>query len=92
MNGANSRMVSVITGKTAHEEETADTHSFDLVRAVRARWMTWFGHILRMDPQLMLYRTVQHMYGNLQGGNILMDASKADTWRELTNWVSDTVL
>ena len=30
-------MVSVITGKSAHEEASDGTRSFDLVRAVRAR-------------------------------------------------------
>ena len=37
LNGANSRIVSIITGRTAHEEVSEGTRSFDLVRAVRAR-------------------------------------------------------
>ena len=55
LDGTNSRMVKVMTGKSAHEETTEGTRSFDLVRAIRtrSRRMTWLGHILRMQPHRM---------------------------------------
>ena len=37
LNGANSQMLSVISGKTAHEEASKDTRTFDLLRWIRAR-------------------------------------------------------
>ena len=46
INGANSQMLSVITGKTQREEASETTCSFNLVRAVRARRLQWLGHIL----------------------------------------------
>ena len=36
LNGVNSQMMSVITGKTPHVETTKDTYTFDLLRWIRA--------------------------------------------------------
>ena len=47
LNGANSRMVSRITGKSAHEEASKRTLTFDVVASIRARRLQWVGHILR---------------------------------------------
>ena len=44
--GANAVMVSVMTGKTQHQEESPKWKTFDLV--VRTRRLHWIGHILRM--------------------------------------------
>ena len=45
LNGANSRMVSIITGKTIHEE-ASNGKTFDLTMWIRARRLQWLGHIL----------------------------------------------
>ena len=82
-------MVSVITGKSAHEEAKVGTKSFDLVRAVRARRLAWLGHILRMDPQRMLHKAIRAMYDNRQEGDMLTDAPSTKTWKELTQWAAD---
>ena len=37
LNGANSQMVSIITGKSPHVEASKDTRTFDLLRWIRAR-------------------------------------------------------
>ena len=62
INGANSRMLSHITVKTAHEEARSETRTFDVVAAIRARRLKWVGHILRMDKQRLVHKAVQYMY------------------------------
>ena len=89
INGANSRMVSVITGKSAHEETSEGTRSFDLVRAIRARRLSWLGHILRMQPDRYLLQAVRHLYHDGNKGDILMDAPKTTSWEELRKWAAD---
>lgn len=48
INGANAAMMSVITGKTPHQEASSKWRTFDLVRWVRGRRLQWLIHILRM--------------------------------------------
>ena len=47
INGAHSRMMSVITGKTPREEATRGTQTIDLLTRIRARRLQWLGKILR---------------------------------------------
>ena len=86
LNGANSRMMSIITGRSQHEEASADTKTFDLVRWIRARRLQWLGHILRMDNGRLVKDAVRLMYNSPQdgdSGDLLMDAPTTDTWDEL---------
>ena len=62
LNGANSRMLSHITGRTAHEEASTKTRTFDLLTAIRARRLKWVGHILRMDPERLVYKALRHIH------------------------------
>ena len=89
LNGVNSRMVSIITGKTPHEEASDGTRSFDLVRAVRSRRLSWLGHILRMDQDRLLVKAVKHLYEDGNEGDILMDTPTTSSWDELPKWVAD---
>ena len=89
INGVNSRMVSVITGKTQHEEAKEGSRSFDLIRAIRARRLAWLGHILRMDDDRLLAKAVRHKYDERSEGDILSDAPEPESWSELKVWVQD---
>ena len=89
VNGANSVMLSVITGNTPLQEAVAESYSFNLVRAIRARRLQWLGHILRLDEERILQRAVKEVYENKSEGDILMDAPKTDSWRELKLWAAD---
>ena len=89
INGANSRMVSIITGNSPHDEAKDGTRSFDLVRAIRARRLAWLGHILRMAPTRILAQAVGHVYKNRSEGDILTDAPKTQSWEELRAWAKD---
>ena len=73
LNGANSRCLSRITGRSIQEEANERTRTFDLVAAIRRTRARWLGHILRMGPHRMLYRAAirQHEIGS--EGNLFMD-------------------
>ena len=53
LNGANSKMMSTITGRTVHEEASADK-TFDVVMWIRARRLQWLGHILRLGDERLI--------------------------------------
>ena len=82
LNGANSRMVARITGKTQHEEASTATRTLDIIAQIRAVRLKWLGHILRMDQSRMVHRAVKHMFRNRREGDILMDAPEVETWQD----------
>ena len=88
LNGVNSSMVSVITGRTAREEAT-EGKTFDLVKWIRARKLQWLVHIMRMGTDRMLNHTIFEMYKAPQEGDMLMDAPATYSWRELGNYAWD---
>ena len=80
LNGVNSRMVSVITGKTIHEE-ASNGKSFDLTMWIRARRLQWLVHILQLGPERAIRKAVfaMYMYKDPQEGDLLMDAPKSSS-------------
>ena len=89
LNGANSQMVSIITGKTPHQESSKKWMTFDLVRWVRARRLQWLVHILRMGSERKLKQAVFEMYIRRQEGDLLMDAPVTTSWRMLLTIAGD---
>ena len=83
LNGANSKMVSAITGRTIHDEAKSDGKTYDVVAGIRATRLRWLGQILRMKEDRMVHKTVKIMYEDRRDGDLLMDAPKAASWEEL---------
>jgi len=88
LNGANSSMVSKITGRTIRDEAT-EGKTFDLVRWIRARKLQWLGHILRMGEERKIKRAIYVMFKTPQPGDMLMDAPQVDSWYELCAYGCD---
>ena len=74
LNGANARCTSRITGKTAHEEASRSTRTYDLVAAIRRRRYKWLGHLLRMPDARLVKLAVKVQYEMGLPGNICSDA------------------
>ena len=62
LNGANARMVCIISGKSPKQEATGAECTFNLVRWIRARRLQWAGHILRMGSQRMIKQALYEMF------------------------------
>ena len=62
LNGANSQMVSKITGKTIREEATEATRTYDIIASIRATRMRWLGQILRMGEDRLLKKAVKTLF------------------------------
>ena len=88
LNGANSTMVSKITGRSIRDEASADK-TFDLVKWIRARKLQWLGHILRMGQERKIKQAIFEMFKSPREGDMLMDAPKTNSWRELCTYGCD---
>ena len=78
LNGANSSMVSIITGRQVREESSAGK-TFDLVKWIRARKLQWLGYILRMGPERKVKQAVFEMFKAPQTGDMMMDSPKTES-------------
>ena len=83
LNGINSQMLSIITGKTPHQDASPKWRTFDLVVWTRARRLQWVGHILRMGDERKIKHVVFELYKAPSEGDLLMDALATDSWKEL---------
>ena len=82
-------MLNIITGNTPHQEASKDSRTFDLLRWIRARRLQWLGHILRMSSERKLKQAVFELYSSPKSGDLLMDAPKTRSWRELKAYAED---
>ena len=89
LNGANSKMVAAITGRTVHEEAKADGKTYDIVAGIRATRLRWLGKILQMEEGRMLLRATKTLYENPVEGDLLMDAPASGNWLELRKTAKD---
>ena len=72
MNGANSRLLARITGRSVHQEARSPT--FDIVQWARWKRARWLGHIMR-EPELSLVReAIFEEAGGGRCGTLLDDA------------------
>jgi len=82
LGGFNAKCLSVITGKSIRDERVQP--SVDLIRLLRVRRLRWLGHILRLDDERLLRRTMMaSMQQPYPEGSILMDAPPHDSWADL---------
>jgi hypothetical protein len=83
INGVNARLISRITGKTAHEEASPKLRTFDVLKAIRKRKHQWLGHILRMDNKRLVKHTVRLQYESGDTSNMLADAPPTVNFAQL---------
>ena len=89
INGVNARCVQRITGKSASEEASRHTRTYDLVMAVRQRRFKWLGHIFRMEGDSLVKLAVKVQYELGLPGNICMDAPHTDSFEDLVALAND---
>ena len=61
----------------------------DVLRCIRARRLKWVGHILRMCPDRMVYKALQHIHLHRKPGDLMMDVPAKYSWRELVLFAAD---
>ena len=75
LDGANSQMLSRITGNDVRTEARSATSSFDIVKHIRVRRLRWLGQILRGNQGRLIFKTMEAQYSMQSPGNLFMDAS-----------------
>ena len=84
LNGANSRCVSRITGRSNHEEASARTRTYDLVGAIKQRRHKWLGHILRMKGRRLVKLAAKMQHAQRTEGSLFMHIPVSLTFDEVT--------
>ena len=74
LNGANSRMLARITGKSIQAEARATTTTFNLTLHLRRRRFMWLGKILRDDPSRLVFQMLKEQKQMGIPGDLFMDA------------------
>ena len=87
VNGFNSRCLHIITGKSYRE--TASNPEFDLVKAIRKRRLRYLGHILRMDSQRLVRRTLLAYVNPVPPPGSLLDDCKGKSIASLVQLAAD---
>ena len=89
LNGANSQMLSRVTGKSVQQEARADTTSYDLLKQIRRMRLNWLGQILRFNSDSIVAQSVKVQMEMNSPGNILMDAPTHNNFQELVTLATD---
>ena len=74
LNGANSRMLSRITGRSIQTEARASTTTFNFTLHLRRRRFIWLGKILRDDPSRLVFQMLKEQRQLGIPGDLVMDA------------------
>ena len=85
LNGANSQMLSRITGNDVRTEARSATSSFDIVKHIRVRRLRWLGQILRGNQGRLLFKAMEAQYAMQSPGNLFMDAPPHANLQDLVN-------
>ena len=91
LNGANSRMLSRITGKDIRTEARSATASFDIVKHIRIRRLRWLGQILRGNQGRLIFKALESQHAMRNPGNLFMDAPPHVDLQDLINQPYDKV-
>ena len=90
VNGFNAHCLSIITGRTIIEE--ARTPSFDMVLDIRKARLAWLGHVLRMDKDRSLVKSLEAYLLNKHDASIVLDAPKFRKFNHLSQMANNKVL
>lgn len=91
INGANSRMLAHITGRSIQQEARSATTSLDIVKRMRKIRLRWLGQILKGDNRRLIFQAVKHQHLNMKNGNILMDVPPLADFNDLILLARDQV-
>ena len=89
LNGANSLMLSRITGNSVQQEARADTTSYNLLNQIRRMRLKWLGQILRFNSDSIVAQAVKVQMTMNSPGSILMDAPYHRNFQELVTMAVD---
>ena len=85
LNGANSQMLSRITGNDIRTEARPATSSFDIVKHIRVRRLRWLGQILRGHQGRLLFKAIEAQHAMRNPGSLFMDAPPHVDLQDLVN-------
>ena len=83
INGANSVMLSRITGRRYDVEARASTTTYNLCLSIRRRRYKWLGDILHYDRSRLIYQMLVAQSADHTPGDLLMDAPPHNSLEEL---------
>mgnify|MGYP003326603192 CR=1 FL=1 len=91
INGANARLLSRFTHKSAHEEASPRTRTYDLLDAVRRRRLVWLGHILRMQGKRLVKFATAIQFRQQLEGDLFDDIPSHFTYDDIQRLAQDRV-
>ena len=89
INGANTRLLSRFTGENAHQEASARTRSFDLVKAIQERRFVWLGHLLRLKGNRLVKLSIIAQFKRKSDGGFFMDLPPNLSFEEIKAMAAD---
>ena len=89
LNNFNSKAMAGITGRSISEE--AKNPTYDLLTDIKKARAKWLGHILRLDRNSTLVRTLEEFdkHGKKYEGNLLEVAPSYNSFNELREFARD---